>query len=757
MPAVPKQAPVDSDRAGKEKAEARLFTVGLWVIIGVCLGAAVGVWAIPWIPSQNPQFGMTFLQWIKGLARPEVKEQNVAHLFFASSVMGGILAGWIARRWAPTCSDRSLRLLSLSAASTCLAAAGLVFWVSKWSATTTTIFGPRFDAAALGIFIAGVAVWAWLKTAALEKSAASELVPLVPMHEAAMADGAKPSLAKRVLSRVGAFVTWHDPLVLLFLIAIIGIPDPHAEAGVIWGGDKFHHWNHFIFGPGLYAKAGSVPGLDFYSQYGIGIPAVWALLSRFGLDGSLESILPFLAGAVIVYYFVIWRVLRRLTRRPIWAFAGVVMALALELFAGVVFEGAANSVWMTPSSMILRGPLDILVLLFLLWAAATPALLRKLGLVLLASVFVGLSLFWETDTGIWISLAFAATVVATIPKRFFSLETVPIVAVAILGTLSGFWAPTVAFYGTRVLSERFIQEMYFPIWVYSTNGLGAMPFSWDFEKNPQVALTNFIANVFTPGIYAAAAALGIGLVMGLWRNQRSQLGVALCYLGILGFGLYHMYLNRSHPFNWYHSIHPAVMIGTIVLARLIKARSQLLSIGRHRHPWLDRYALVPVYLALIAFAAMFVWGEGHKGFLFYHNYRSYAWDAYRFQTNNKAKPPHYMAEERKLGKELQGMTEPNEPLLVLSLFDVQILNWADRPPVGANIPPLQAIISKEILDKILSDLNASPPRYVVYDRKQSSDGFFTNDVFVPMRAFVEANYTKVKEVGLYEIWQRKAG
>lgn len=34
--------------------------------------------------------------------------------------------------------------------------------------------------------------------------------------------------------------------------------------------------------------------------------------------------------------------------------------------------------------------------------------------------------------------------------------------------------------------------------------------------------------------------------------------------------------------------------------------------------------------------------------------------------------------------------------------------------------------------------------------------FFTNDIFVPIKAFVEANYTKVKEVGAYEIRQQKA-
>src|SRR5262249_43512808 len=86
----------------------------------------------------------------------------------------------------------------------------------------------------------------------------------------------------------------------------------------------------------------------------------------------------------------------------VWAAAGVLLALTLELYWGL--SEADATMWQFPSSTILRSPLDVWMFMCLLRYARTGWTRWAGGAALLA----GLGVLFETDTGLDLVATFLA-------------------------------------------------------------------------------------------------------------------------------------------------------------------------------------------------------------------------------------------------------------------------------------------------------------------------------------------------------------
>jgi hypothetical protein len=111
---------------------------------------------------------------------------------------------------------------------------------------------------------------------------------------------------------------------MILLIVFIPAAQWNQVAGQNMLRQGMHHWNFFVMGPLMSFMHGKAFGTEFYSQYGVGWPMVFAALS---------PVLPATYGHMIglgsiygcVYYFAIYLVLRVFCRNRIWPAFGVLL------------------------------------------------------------------------------------------------------------------------------------------------------------------------------------------------------------------------------------------------------------------------------------------------------------------------------------------------------------------------------------------------------------------------------------------------
>ncbi|MFH1173404.1 MAG: hypothetical protein V1692_02650 [bacterium] len=191
----------------------------------------------------------------------------------------------------------------------------------------------------------------------------------------------------------------------------------------------------------------------------------------------------------------------------------------------------------------------------------------------------------------------------------------------------------------------------------------------------------------------------------------------LLFLGILGFGLYHYYLNRSHPANWYHTCIPIVILSVFYIHNLAPSWARLkinIYLGR---------ALVSLVLML--------------GIYFYSEY-SHTATKYLFNDfidspnilwgvwNRGPKPVRsdYLQRYRQIAVTIEQYTKPHSQVLILyddpnkdndgNIF----LFLRNRKAWGRFLPFLQEIILQEDWGNIRREFQDTPPDYIVVVNNQ---------------------------------------
>jgi len=284
---------------------------------------------------------------------------------------------------------------------------------------------------------------------------------------------------KSIFADIGAFAS-----ILLVLIPI------SLETVANQVGANPHPLSFFI-GPALYSYgAGLIPNVDYFSQYGTGVGALFSyFLNNSPMEVFKASILITVSGTVF-FALTFYLLAKWVLDSRVWAFFLTLIALILNFSSVAPFT--------SPSLWPIRYPfLALFCLLFIVFCKTPVISLKKIIFILLGLV-AGISLFWSTEIGISIILpgAFCIWFNTRSPMR-------AVLAVLMFFAVTGlaFIGLSVFAFGTGVLHINFIMGIFKPAIMYGS-GFGAFPVNW-------LSPAEFLFNVLIPVVLVTTVIWGI--------------------------------------------------------------------------------------------------------------------------------------------------------------------------------------------------------------------------------------------------------
>ncbi|WP_439621597.1 hypothetical protein [Gemmata sp.] len=304
---------------------------------------------------------------------------------------------------------------------------------------------------------------------------------------------------------------------------LYGALAPADLAQTAWECNVESHVASYLVAPAQYYRApDAVPGLDFESHYGIG--HAWAFSRVMGSDGLqsvLERYVLFVLFVSIAYFISAHLVLTDWLGNP---FAALAVTLAL---AALSVEGLGYKM---PSCFPVRHPF---VFAFLFCAVRGVESTRW---ALAAGAVGGLSLYWQTDIGLFTLAAGASLYLAGAVFLGGSWLKPGAFLAAGLGT---FALICVTLFGPRVLSPEFAQRLTEPLLLYAT-GFGTALMSWQGGWGCWF-------NLAGPGLAVAS----VGALVSYRRGETPTRGVIYAAAAsLLGLAMLTKWVNRSIDILW---------------------------------------------------------------------------------------------------------------------------------------------------------------------------------------------------------------
>lgn len=547
---------------------------------------------------------------------------------------------------------------------------------------------------------------------------------------------------------------WHflDIVMPMLLILLIYIPRTDRIEGTVYLAEKFHHWDFFAMAATVGYTHGGALGMDVYSQYGVGWPLTFAALSRFApLSYGMMFHVAVLYGCV--YFISVYVFLRAWLKEAWLAAAGALLAVHLQLFTGLM--SLPYSPWRWPSSTILRSPFDIFVLGALL-------LHRRSGkpiYALLAAAFVGLSILFETDTGIYLTLTFAVYLLLADfrnPRhaiRSFLAQRGAIWAVCGMMTASvvmmGLW---VASRGT--LFHAGFLRAWLEVFISYPSGISMLPVA---HNATGVTLSFLLIGVY---LYVVGEGLLIRHHAGVTKMGLMQLCIA-----VYGLASLILYIGRSHPLNLFHGIVPFCLIATMRLqAWLMPQTRDAVPIRISGARWA---VAVPFLILALLFA--------NPNFRIYENLlhsrsgdRSpqQGADVCLFPDSRDVCVPPEQAdvalEFRTAAGELKKLSDAGKKVAVISNSDTSLCLAGNIKPFSRYSPVLATIISHTQVNRIEAQLAEKTADYVFlpaddpdsYAQSHGMESLAVSDAWQSLRQVIRLHYTFDHTCGLYNVWRR---
>jgi len=325
---------------------------------------------------------------------------------------------------------------------------------------------------------------------------------------------------------------WKHDLAAWLWLALFALPSSISTVAARIGYDP--HPVAFIIGPALYFLTGGlIPGRDFYTQYGVGQGFFFSLLLGSGARETVEQFAGLMAGLTWVYYGVAYLVLRGLMGSRLWAFATSLAMLVLNFHLERTF--------VDPSSWPIRHPL-LFVFVLLVTGAVREAQARWRHL--LAGGCAALSLFWNTETGLYMVAAGSLVYVLLLrPARVLAGA----LAVAGVGTVAMFAGLAWLAYGADVFSAAFVRGLVQPLILFGS-GFAAVPISWKPGWG-------YLYNLAFPAVGLAT----VGFCLGK-RFQGFQALPSLLLFGILGPLFLIKWVNMSLDGIWHMNAFPLIVV-----------------------------------------------------------------------------------------------------------------------------------------------------------------------------------------------------
>ncbi|OGL87725.1 hypothetical protein A3I42_03385 [Candidatus Uhrbacteria bacterium RIFCSPLOWO2_02_FULL_49_11] len=370
----------------------------------------------------------------------------------------------------------------------------------------------------------------------------------------------------------------------IFIIGIL-VPlllwNPHFRYHAGFGGTALYHFNFFL-GPVNDILHGKLLFAGTESQYGILLTYSLAFLFRYLVPFTYANFYVVIMAVSIAYYWLLYALLRVLTRSVRWSIVGLFTVFCVHLLA-ITAISPPNEAYSFPSVTPLRFIFDIpIFLLLLLFIRKGKQFILPLAFTLACAVFynfeIGISLGLAVFTFFVLRTWFADS-----GKRTCTHE---------LLLFCGYSALFLAVIAGIVTFGTYIGSGQFPAWgrlIYFTKlysaGFGALPLPQGFNLYHLVLLI-YLVTLLTVVVKKFA---------GNARSEDALWGA----LAVYGIFIFHYYLNRSHPNNLYVVIVPAailfIMMTKWVAGRFQEARQQ------YKQPSLNIKGgyLLPYYAALL--------------------------------------------------------------------------------------------------------------------------------------------------------------
>jgi hypothetical protein len=447
------------------------------------------------------------------------------------------------------------------------------------------------------------------------------------------------------------------------------------------------------------------------------------------------------------YFLVVFVFLRLLLKNAPWALAGLLLALFLQLFSG----SRESPKWIWPSSTVLRSSLDMVFLVVCL----TYARRNWTWLGLPAGALLGLVILFGIDTGVYLTAAFVAFLLA-VPRLQISAigsrRTWLFALLAVVG-LAGTLIPGLAIASRGTL----LQSAFWRGWIESLleygGGLGQLPVGLALGLWTDYLFFSMEILVY---LFFVSSALEKSL-----RKSLSPESLMLGTIALYGLGTMTIFIGRSHPFNLYHPSIPFCILLTSAFAwtgvelggRLEAARpapgAPLLRATLRTVPW------ACVYLALIAVCA-------NGNFQQYPNLLHWSscdrpvarpLDNYLFAQRRDALLPEALRPEVQrfaaITDELMQLSEGGRnSIAVIDIAETYYLVQADLKPYFRYSPLLASLYFKEQVDLIDRQLADHPPAYVLIPDKAPmiDQQVRSTDVYDRVMARLNERYTLLEKV-----------
>jgi hypothetical protein len=529
------------------------------------------------------------------------------------------------------------------------------------------------------------------------------------------------------------------------LVALtVYVPGWRMLSANAYAGELFLHLDFFAMGPALAFRHGAALGTDIYPYYGLGWPVVVSALGRVG-QLTYGRILQLATVYGCVYFVALYVLLRMLTGSRMWAVAGTALAILFSLFAGF---SAAFVAWRFPSETVLRWAFDVWFFI----AALVYLRSRRGRWLLVAGGLVGLAVFFQTDTGLYLAAAMAFLCICAFRMADGNRPPARLVA--------GAWAVggVILLVGIAGASR-----------MTAFTG-GAFWAGW--LENVRVSLegATLLPLVGTPGarpivmfaIIASAYLAVVGYaVQQMVRRRLTATSALLGTVAAYGFLTLVYFVGRSNPHNLYRPTVPFAILlagcggtGTAILRRRFNG------LGRGRAA--RAAAVSPVLAALVAVVML----VAHPGFKAYPN-------VFGSDLGNPADAGRCLEHEPKdicglpveymeAAGQIQAVVarlraeRPSPPTVaVLDEFGPLLHLLADDRPWGRYQPVIPPLFTKHQVDLVVRQLESDPPDLVVM-RSPADHAPFSDDIWKALRVPVERGFVLDSTYGPYEVWTPRA-
>ena len=338
---------------------------------------------------------------------------------------------------------------------------------------------------------------------------------------------------------------WRAHLAFLGVLFLVLFPAPLEAVAARIGFEM--HVVSFLIGPALYTFGDNlIPGIDYFTQYSVGQPYLFSFLLAPSAAATMIRYAGWIVAAMFLFYAGMFYFLWWLYRNWRWA-AAVTMLVLMSSFH-------TERPFFDPSSFPLRYPL------LFVWLTAIVCLshfsnAKRFRLALACAI--GLSLFLNTETGLYMLIATGLVVLAINENPLNGLWRYSGI---LAGSIAMFTFLCLGAFGPGIFNIIFFKRIFEPFFIYG-EGFGAWPVFWDFGWH-------MLYNILSPGV--ALATMGwavISLRSAVQSEQRTRV-VALLAASSVAIMMSVKYWNMSIAALWLVN---SVLFWTVIAWWVIQA------------------------------------------------------------------------------------------------------------------------------------------------------------------------------------------